>query len=286
MALTDHLKAWPQYALPGHLLSRGVHALTRVRHPPFRNKLIDAFIRHFPVHMEEAEQPDPHAYEHFNAFFTRALKPGLRPLAGGEGEPVCPVDGTVSQVGPITGGRVFQAKGHDFSVEELLGGSDWAEPFRGGDFATLYLAPYNYHRVHMPVDGTLTRMVHIPGRLFSVSPATARAVPRLFARNERVACLFDTAVGPMALVLVGAVFVGSIETVWAGEVTPPAGGWTRLWRYDAPPLSLARGAEMGRFNMGSTVVVLFGKGAVQWSGELTPGQPVVMGQRLAVRRPK
>jgi len=288
MALIDYLKAWPQYLMPGHLLSRCMHALTRVRYRPFKNTFIDVFARLYRVDMSEAAQPDPHAYEHFNAFFTRALRPGIRPVVSGEDEVACPVDGSVSQVGRITQGRIFQAKGHDFSLEQLVGSRECASLFQGGDFATLYLSPQNYHRIHMPVDGRLTQMLHIPGRLFSVSPSTTQVIPGLFARNERVVCLFETELGPMAVILVGAVFVGSIETVWAGEITPLAGRLLRLWHYHDPQqrVELRRGDELGRFNMGSTVILLFGPGAVDWADGLTACQPVVMGQRLAKARGK
>nr|WP_092992305.1 archaetidylserine decarboxylase [Thiohalomonas denitrificans] len=282
MLLIDYLKAWPQYVMPGHLLSRLMYALTRVRIRAFKNLFIDTFIRLYKVDMQEAVEQNPHAYEHFNAFFTRALRPEARPLADGAGAIACPVDGSVSQTGTIADGSIFQAKGHSYSTEELLGGSrERAAPFHNGSFATLYLAPSNYHRIHMPFDGRLTGMVHVPGRLFSVSPATARAIPQLFARNERVVALFETDVGPMAVVMVGAVFVASIETVWARQVTPPAGRIIRQWSYpenEAP--CFARGDEIGRFNMGSTVIVLFGPDAVNWTSEIGHGSGVCMGQLL------
>ncbi|MGE0081239.1 MAG: archaetidylserine decarboxylase [Thiohalomonadaceae bacterium] len=281
----DYLKAWPQYLMPGHLLSRGMLALTRVRYAGFKNPLIDFFIKRFRIDMSQAAQSDPHAYADFNSFFTRALKPGARPVDMAP-EAVCsPVDGTVSQIGAIEDGRVFQAKDHDFTVLELLGGSaQRAEPFLGGRFTTIYLSPRDYHRIHMPVSGTLRCMVHIPGRLFSVNPATTRVIPRLFARNERVAAVFDTELGPMAVVMVGAVFVGSIETVWQGVVTPPAGKIVRTWHYDkvsAPRFD--KGDEIGRFNMGSTVVLLFGPDALAWEAGLGADVPVVMGQRIGTR---
>lgn len=285
--LMDNLKIWPQYLMPGHLLSRLMQGLTRIRWAAFREPFTDWFVDRFQINMEEAQEPDPHAYEHFNAFFTRALKPGARPLVDGPYDIACPVDGTVSQAGRIEDGRLFQAKGHDFSLEQLLGGSEQrAAPFQDGSFATLYLSPRDYHRIHMPLDGALREMVHIPGRLYSVSPATVRGVPGLFARNERVVTLFDTAAGPMAMVLVGAVFVGSIETAWHGVVTPPAGRVMRRWRYDSEehPIRLARGEEMGRFNMGSTVIVLFGPQALDWTEAIKPKASIHMGQRLGTRR--
>lgn len=284
---SDRLKAWPQYILPGHLVSRATHAITRIRHPRFKNPFTDWFIRTFQVDMTEAQISDSHAFEHFNAFFTRALKPEARPIVGGRLDVACPVDGTVSQAGPITDGRIFQAKGHSYSLTELLGGSEKrAAPFQGGVFATLYLSPRDYHRIHMPLGGLLREMVHVPGRLFSVNAATTRVIPGLFARNERVVTLFDTAFGPMALVLVGAINVGSIETVWAGEITPPAGRVVRRWNYPSAgeeSVSLERGAEMGRFNMGSTVIALFGPNSVAWADAIQPEVKVRMGQLLASR---
>ncbi len=282
-SLIDYIKALPQYLMPGHLVSRFIHAFTRLRHPGIKNRFTDWFIKHFKVNMDEALESDPHAYVNFNAFFTRELKPGARPIIEGEETLACPVDGAVSQARAIADGRVFQAKGHDYSLEQLLGGSsERAAPFQGGSFATIYLSPRDYHRIHMPITGTLREMVHIPGRLFSVNPATTRVIPSLFARNERVVSIFDTAVGPMAMVKVGAVNVGSIETVWAGQVTPPAGRVVRAWHYDGDEaITLQKGEEMGRFNMGSTVIVVFGPGAVAWDEAIQPGASVRLGQCLA-----
>ncbi len=281
----DRLKAWPQYLLPGHLLSRLMQAITRIRSRVFKDPFTDWFVDHFQVDMREAEESDPHAYPHFNAFFTRALKAGARPVVDGPYDIACPVDGTVSQAGRIDTGRLLQAKGHDFGLLQLLGGSERrAAPFQGGSFTTIYLSPRDYHRIHMPLAGTLREMVHIPGRLFSVNAATTRMVPGLFARNERVAAIFDTAAGPMAVIMVGAIFVGSVETVWSGVVTPPAGRVVRQWRYDSDTApQLERGAELGRFNMGSTVIMLFGPKAIDWAGEIVPDAKVRMGQRLAIR---
>ena len=280
----DYLKAWPQYLWPGHLLSLGMLALTRIRFRPIREPFTQWFVKRFQVEMSEAIEPDPLKYEHFNAFFTRALVADARPLAEDNSTLVCPVDGTVSQAQAIDGDRIFQAKGQNYSLVELLGGSEErAEAFRGGQFATIYLSPRDYHRIHMPIDGSLKEMVHVPGRLFSVNPATTRAVPRLFARNERVVSIFDTELGPMAMVKVGAIFVAGIETVWHGLVTPPAGRIVRQWKYGEGNESpkLYRGDEMGRFNMGSTVIVLFGPGVVEWAQEISPGAPVRLGQTLA-----
>lgn len=282
----DYLKALPQYLMPGHLVSRLIHAFTRLRHPGIKNRFTSWFVKQFNVNMDEALESDPLAYEHFNAFFTRELKPGARPVVSGAEQLASPVDGAVSQAGEIIDGRIFQAKGHDYTLEQLLGGSaKRAAPFQGGSFATIYLSPRDYHRIHMPIDGTLHEMVHVPGRLFSVSPATTRVIPGLFARNERVISLFDTAVGPMALVKVGAVNVGSIETVWAGEVTPPAGRVVRNRRYEGEEaITLKKGEEMGRFNMGSTVILVFGPDAIEWSGAIRAGEPVRLGQLLATRK--
>lgn len=257
----DHLKAALLYPLPHHAISRITHWAVRVETPWFKNLLIKTFIRVFKVDMSEALEEDPTAYPTFNAFFTRALKPEARPLPDDPDAILSPADGTISQMGPIEGDTLFQAKGQGFTTAELLGGDEaLAAEFRDGWFATIYLSPRDYHRVHMPMTGTLRQMIHIPGRLFSVAPFTVKTVPRLFARNERVACIFDTDHGPMAVVLVGAINVGSIETVWAGEVTPPAASDISFEYYNtsnkviAPHLN--SGSEMGRFNMGSTVVIL------------------------------
>ena len=283
-SLSDRIKAWLQYPLPQHGLSRLTHRLTRVESRGFKDWLIRGFIRRFGVDMSEAAEPDVAAYRHFNAFFTRSLRAGARPIAAGAAALACPVDGAVSQIGAVEGGRIFQAKGQSFTAQELLGGDAGAvAAFRDGAFATLYLSPKDYHRIHMPVTGGLKKMLHVPGRLFSVNPPTTRAVPRLFARNERVACLFDTEAGPMALVMVGAMNVASIETVWAGEITPPAGRTVRAWTYPEGEVRLEKGAELGRFNMGSTVILLFAKDRIRWEADYTPGAPVRMGRKLATR---
>lgn len=281
----DYLKALPQYLMPGHLVSRLIYRFTRIRNPRIKNSFTHWFIKQFGINLDEAIESDPSAYEHFNAFFTRELKPGVRPIIEGEANVACPVDGAVSQAEPIRDGRVFQAKGHDYSLETLLGGStERAAPFQGGIFTTIYLSPRDYHRIHMPVTGTLKEMVHVPGRLFSVNPATARVIPDLFARNERVVSIFDTAFGPMAMVKVGAVNVGSVETVWAGEVTPPAGRVVRAWHYEgAEAITLQKGEEMARFNMGSTVVLVFGPDAIEWAEGIKAEEKVQLGQLLGQR---
>ena len=279
--MADHARSLPVHLLPHHLLSRAVLAATRVRRRWWKELLIRGFVRWFGIDLGEAAEPDPEAYGCFNDFFTRALRPGVRPLAEGLDAVTSPNDGWVSEIGSIDGDRVLQAKGRYYSVSELLGGGDErAAPFRGGRFATLYLSPRDYHRVHMPYRGSLVETVYVPGRLFAVAPHSVRTTPRLFARNERLVALFDTAAGPMAVVLVGALMVGCIETVWSGVVTPPHGRRIRLTDHRAPPIVLERGEEMGRFNMGSTVILLFGPEAVRWEPGLRAGAPVKMGQLL------
>jgi phosphatidylserine decarboxylase len=278
----DELFARLQQALPQHLMSRGMHALARSRNPFVRNTLIRTVLRSYPqIDMREAQQPDPFVYESFNAFFTRALRPGVRSITAPPDEAVCPVDGTVSQIGGTDAGRLIQAKGMDYSCERLIGDTASAERYAGGSFACLYLAPYNYHRIHMPLAGVLRSTRYVPGHLFSVNASTARTVPELFARNERVICDFDTEQGPLCMVLVGALFVGSIETVFAGEINPPPGRRAQTRMIDAGVgTQYARGAEIGRFNMGSTVIVLFGKTAT-FMPRIQLGEPVRLGQPLA-----
>lgn len=284
VTLSDRFRNLPQYLLPQRLSTRLTYQLTRARTPWLKNWLIQRFIRHFQVNMAEALESNPRAYPDFNAFFTRSLKPRARPITPGDHALCCPVDGTISQMGRVDADTLLQAKDRYFSLATLLGGDQArALAFQNGGFATLYLSPRDYHRIHMPLTGRLREMVHIPGKLFSVSPLTTRVVPALFARNERVVTLFDTAAGPMALILVGAINVASIETVWAGAITPPLGKTIRRWAYPAQgegAVRLDRGAEMGRFNMGSTVIVLFGPDAVRWEADLQAGTTVRMGQRL------
>ena len=275
-----------QRLLPQHTLSRLIHALARVRWGAFKNALIGGFVRGFKPAMAEAREPNPLAYESFNAFFTRELAAGSRPLPQDPHSVASPVDGTISQIGYLDGQSILQAKGRHYSLAALLAGSP-AETaqFAGGAFATLYLAPYNYHRIHMPLAGRLRTTRHVPGQLFSVNAVTAAGVDRLFARNERVVCVWDDSL-PFAMVLVGALFVGSISTVWHGEITPP----TRRAPHELPPLAgpdaqLARGAQMGWFNMGSTVIVLFPKNRVQWLAGLASGMPVRVGQALGQLQP-
>ncbi|MAR91625.1 MAG: phosphatidylserine decarboxylase [Pseudomonadales bacterium] len=277
----ERLQVLPQYAVPQHLLSRAIGLLAESRWPLVKNAFIRFFLRRYGIDMSLALEENPDNYASFNEFFTRPLKPEVRPIT--DQGIACPADGTMSQLGAIAEDRIFQAKGHDYSLTQLLGGdSDRAAPFRNGQFATVYLAPRDYHRVHMPCAGTLREMVYVPGRLFSVNQLTAGHVPGLFARNERVVAFFDTELGPMAVVLVGAMVVASIETVWAGIVAPPR---RRLQYVDYRPrqqaVALDRGEEMGRFRLGSTVIVLFGPDRVRWQPALRPGSRLCMGEQLA-----
>lgn len=283
----DQLFALLQRILPTRWLSMQVYRLTQIRHSGFKNALIKLFLRGFTIDLSEAEYSAPEFYESFNHFFTRALKPGARPLPADPRALASPVDGTISQLGDIRDGRIFQAKGHEYSVVELLGGDvEAAKTFMNGRFCTIYLAPYNYHRIHMPLGGALRSWSYIPGRLFSVNAATARAMPRLFARNERVNTLFDTDAGVLGLTMVGALFVGSMETVWAGQITPPHERGEPSFYQSMKPVTLARGDEMGRFNMGSTVILLLSPGAIDWDPALQPGQAVRMGQSLGTWYPQ
>jgi phosphatidylserine decarboxylase len=274
----SRLFVWLQYLLPQHALSRLVLAATRVRAPWFKNLLLRGFLNLYRIDMSETAQSDPYRFGTFNEFFTRALKDGARPIAAAPDAIASPADGVVSQAGTIEDGRLLQAKGREYSLDQLLARQPWAGDFEGGSFATIYLAPFNYHRVHMPVRGELEDTVYVPGRLFSVNAATARHVPGLFARNERVLALFDTAFGRCAVVLVGALNVGSMATVWAGDITPAAR--RVVTRIPAPPLTLAKGAELGRFNMGSTVILLFARNRARWNPEVRAGLAVKLGQPL------
>jgi phosphatidylserine decarboxylase len=252
-----------------------------VQFGPFKDLLIAGFLKLYDVDMAEAENANPFAYPSFNAFFTRALRPGARPVDPAADAIVSPVDGALSQCGPLDGQALLQAKGMTYTATELLGGdSTLAAEFEGGTFATIYLAPFNYHRIHMPIDGTLRAALYAPGDLYSVNAVTAACVPGLFARNERIACIFDTPAGPVALVLVGALFVGSMSLDWAGEVTLQRPAATSALALPAPPPALARGDEMGRFNMGSTVVLLFPAGRARLLPGLQSGRKLRMGERI------
>lgn len=278
------LDVLPQYLLPKQALTMLAGRVASMRGGALTQAIIRRFIARYGVEMREAEEPDPAAYATFNEFFTRALRPLARPLA--PAELICPVDGAISQCGAIkSGGQIFQAKGHHYSAAALLGGdAQAAAAFDGGSFATLYLSPRDYHRVHMPCAGILKRMVHVPGALFSVNPTTARGVPGLFARNERVVCLFDTSYGPLALVLVGATIVGSMATVWHGVVNPPRPGHMRAWRYDeGATIKLAQGQEMGRFLLGSTVVLLWPAGPWRFNPAWAADGAVRLGEVMATR---
>ncbi|MEE9395749.1 MAG: archaetidylserine decarboxylase [Methylococcales bacterium] len=278
--------ALPQYFLPHHLLSRIMQAITHSTQKTWKNILIKVFCQTYQVNLDDAEQPDIEGYTSFNDFFTRALKPGKRPTSRNSESIVCPADGMISQIGFLKNGRLLQAKGRDYGIVDLVGGDEkTAAPFVDGCFATIYLSPRDYHRLHMPETGTLKKMIHIPGRLFSVNTATTAVIPNLFTRNERVIAVFDTTIGPMALVLVGAIFVSSIETVWHGVVTPPTQNTIRQWNYDSKtgPRQLVRGEEMGRFNMGSTIIVLFGKQTVHWLEGARAGKNVMVGEDLGYK---
>lgn len=280
--LGDRLFAGLQYLLPKHLLSRVIYAVARARNPALKNTLLRAFLAGYRVDMTEAEQSNPYDYPSFNAFFTRALKPGARPIAADPNLIVSPVDGTVSQCGHLQDDSIVQAKGHRYSLLELLGGDrEAAEAYRGGSFACLYLAPYNYHRIHLPCGGTLRGNLYVPGDLFSVNAATVRAVPRVFARNERLICDFETRIGRMAVILVGALFVGSIETVHCGEVNPPPRARKRpIVIEQGVGREFAKGEELGRFNMGSTVVLLFQSERIRWDATLVPETQVRLGRAI------
>lgn len=281
--LIDYLKVIPQFFLPTHLISKLFFIATRSRRPGWKNWLINWFIKTYRVDMSVAVEQNVANFPDFNSFFTRALLPGARPLAREHGAVVSPVDGAVSQCGSIEGGSIFQAKGHRFTLEQLLAdtGAD-SKQFHNGSFCTIYLSPRDYHRIHMPVPGRVLAMTHIPGRLFSVNAATTRRIRALFARNERVAVWFDTPVGKMAMVLVGALNVSQIDTVWAQGVRGPDPYSIHRWSYlDADRIiSLEKGDEMGRFNMGSTVILLFEAEKIRWAQDLAAGSPVRMGQSI------
>jgi phosphatidylserine decarboxylase len=280
---SDRAFALMQELLPQHLLSRGMHRLARSTHPMVRNAIIRTVLRAYPgIDLSEAEQPDPFSYPSFNAFFTRALRAGARPLSGDEQDVISPVDGTLSQSGSIREGLLLQAKGMYYSADALLADRGAVSRYEAGCYACIYLAPYDYHRIHMPLAGRLVATRYVPGRLFSVNAATARTVSGLFARNERVVCEFETALGPLAMVLVGALFVGSIETTYAGEVNPPPARGGAVRTIDSGlGLQFARGEELARFNMGSTVVLVLGNKAARLASGLGPGSTLRLGQLLA-----
>lgn len=281
--LLEKLFAVLQLLLPHHLVSRLVGYMARSEVPFVKNNFIKVFLNRFDINMSEAAQEDPYAYDNFNAFFTRALKDGIRPIDSDPHSIVSPADGAISQLGPILGSDVLQAKGRHYSLYELLGGdSALAAEFTNGSFATVYLSPKDYHRVHMPFTGTLREMIYVPGRLFSVNQATTRQIADLFARNERAVCVFDTEQGPMVVILVGAMIVAGIETVFSGPVTPLARSVQRT-RYaldEKGPIVLNKGDELGRFYLGSTAILLFPEGKASFNSSLAADSPVRMGEKL------
>ena len=278
--MSDRFAVLPQYLMPKQALTILAGRIASFRGGGLTTRLIKWFVGRYQVNMNEAANPNLESYPTFNDFFTRPLKKGARPLA--RADLICPVDGAISQFGAITGDQIFQAKGHNYSSTALVGGdAELAARFNDGSFATLYLSPKDYHRIHMPCDGRLTRMIYVPGDLFSVNPTTARGVPGLFARNERVVCVFESARGPFVLTLVGATIVGSMATVWHGLVNPPRPGVVRDWRYDDKPIHLKQGQEMGRFLLGSTVVMLFPKGPLKFNPAWVPARGIRLGEAMA-----
>ena len=277
--MSDRLAVLPQYLLPKQALTSLAGKFASARLGGLTTSVIRRFVARYNVNMAEAANPDVGSYATFNDFFTRALKDGARPLA--DADLICPVDGAISQFGPIAKDQIFQAKGHAYSTTTLVGGDPaLGARFENGHFATLYLSPRDYHRIHMPCAGELTRMIHVPGDLFSVNPITARGVPGLFARNERVVCVFESAQGPFVLVLVGATIVGSMATVWHGQVNPPRPGTLRQWEYAPGQVRLQKGEEMGRFLLGSTVVMLFPQGPLTFNPAWAPARPIQLGEAM------
>ena len=279
--MSERLAVALQYALPKRLLTQLAGKLAGLEGGKATTAVIRWFAKRYGVNMAEAANADPASYASFNQFFTRPLREGVRPIA--DADFVCPVDGAISQFGPIEFDQVFQAKGHFYSTTALVGGDRaLAARFENGDFATIYLSPRDYHRIHMPCAGRLTQMIHVPGELFSVNPATARGVPGLFARNERVVCVFEGEFGPFVMVLVGATIVGSMATVWHGVVNPPRLGEIKRWNYQDQSIELKQGDEMGRFLLGSTVVLLFPKNTLRFNPEWAPGRAIRMGEAMGL----
>jgi phosphatidylserine decarboxylase len=278
--VSDQLAVIPQYLMPKLAMTRLAGLVASAEWGTVTTWVIKRFVKRYNVNMNEAAHADPAHYKSFNEFFTRPLKDGVRPLSRSEW--VCPVDGAISQCGAIERDQIFQAKGHHYSTRALVGGdAALAAQFQNGQFATLYLSPRDYHRIHMPMAGKLLRMIHVPGDLFSVNPTTARGVPGLFARNERVVCEFETEKGPMVLVLVGATIVGSMATVWHGQVNPPRPGTVREWRYESQDVRLQKGEEMGRFLLGSTVVMLFPENSLRFPDDWLSTRPLQMGEAMS-----
>jgi len=277
--VSDRSAVLPQYILPKQALTVFAGKIAGAQAGHLTTRLIRWFVARYEVNMAEAANSDIASYQSFNEFFSRPLRDGARPLA--KADFICPVDGVISQFGAIERDQIFQAKGYHYSTTALVGGdAELAAKFQDGSFATLYLSPKDYHRIHMPCDGKLTRMIYVPGELFSVNPTTARGVPGLFARNERVVCVFETKQGPLILVLVGATIVGSMATVWHGIVNPPRTGQVREWQYQNQPLMLKKGEEMGRFLLGSTVVLLFPKNTLTFNPDWSPARAVKMGEMM------
>jgi len=280
--VSDRLAVLPQYLLPKQALTALAGRFARAEGGALTTRVIRWFVGRYGVNMAEAANPDIASYKSFNEFFTRPLRAGARPLATADF--VCPVDGAISQFGPIARDQIFQAKGHSYSTAALVGGDrELAAQFADGEFATIYLSPRDYHRIHMPCAGRLRRMIHVPGELFSVNPTTARGVPGLFARNERVVCVFDSAHGPFVLTLVGATIVGSMATVWHGQINPPRPGTIKEWDYAPGQVTLKKGDEMGRFLLGSTVVMLFPKGRLSFNPDWSPTRAIRMGEAMGRR---
>ena len=278
--MSDQLAVIPQYLMPKLAMTRLAGLVASAEWGAVTTWVLKRFVNRYNGNMNEAAHADPAHYKSFNEFFTRPLKDGVRPLSSSEW--VCPVDGAISQCGAIERDQIFQAKGHHYSTRALVGGdAALAAQFQNGQFATLYLSPRDYHRIHMPMAGKLLRMVHVPGDLFSVNPTTARGVPGLFARNERVVCEFETEKGPMVLVLVGATIVGSMATVWHGQVNPPRPGTVREWRYESQDVRLQKGEEMGRFLLGSTVVMLFPENSLRFPDDWLSTRPLQMGEAMS-----
>lgn len=279
--MSDRLSVLPQYFLPKRAITQLMGRLANLEGGSLTTAVIRWFIQRYQVNMNEALNADPASYRTFNEFFTRELKPGARPLA--QADLICPVDGAVSQLGGIAGDQVFQAKGHSYSTRALIGGDQaLAQKFQDGHFATIYLSPRDYHRIHMPCAGKLLRMIYIPGDLFSVNPTTARAVPGLFARNERVVCEFEGDFGPFVMVLVGATVVGSMATAWHGIVNPPRIGQIKTWNYQNQNICLNQGDEMGRFLLGSTIVLLTPKSKLQFNRTWQASTAVKLGEAMAI----
>ena len=279
VAVSDRSAVLPQYILPKQALTVFAGKIAGAQAGHLTTRLIRWFVARYEVNMAEAANSDIASYQSFNEFFTRPLRDGARPLA--KADFICPVDGAISQFGAIERDQIFQAKGHHYSTTALVGGdAELAAKFQDGSFATLYLSPKDYHRIHVPCDGKLARMIYVPGELFSVNPATARGVPGLFARNERVVCVFESKLGPFVLTLVGATIVGSMATVWHGIVNPPRTGQVREWQYQNQPVMLKKGEEMGRFLLGSTVVLLFPQNTLTFNPDWSPARAVKMGEMM------